>query len=251
MNDSTFQREDRYIVIKRSDLKKVPVSYRSSLVDPMFSLLSHLPRRECLVIESDWPEYERYWQMIERRVAGQASEPETLATLVLGGAFDSTELGDNDIQVDQHLVEALQQRLVKSTDDVHIELVDRAVLDRVTAERDALQLRLNAADQRIDELTQGHGEQVALVPVERSYDVRAQMILAFNTSRQAGEDLDDALGAAYKAALRYTPHPGRAPARVASRDDSIAWLKRIDGIGQNRAELIYSMGFRRHTEPGE
>ena len=31
----------------------------------------------------------------------------------------------------------------------------------------------------------------------------------------------------------------------ASRDDSIAWLKRIDGIGQNRAELIYSMGFRR------
>jgi len=123
--------------------------------------------------------------------------------------------------------------------------------DRVTAERDALQQRLNTADQRIDELTQGHGEQVALVPVERSYDVRAQMILAFNTSRQAGEDLDDALGAAYKAALRYTPHPGRAPARVASRDDSIAWLKRIDGIGQNRAELIYSMGFRRHTEPGE
>jgi hypothetical protein len=71
MNDSTFQREDRYIVIKRSDLKKVPVSYRSSLVDPMFSLLSHLPRRECLVIESDWPEYESYWQMIERRMTGQ------------------------------------------------------------------------------------------------------------------------------------------------------------------------------------
>ncbi|RON52891.1 hypothetical protein BK666_01970 [Pseudomonas frederiksbergensis] len=153
MNDSTFQREDRYIVIKRNDLKKVPVSYRSSLVEPMFSLLSHLPRRECLVIESDWPEYERYWQMIERRVAGQASEPETLATLVLGGAFDATELGDNDIQVDQKLVEALQQRLVSGMDDVHIELVDRAVLDRVTAERDALQLRLNAADQRIDELT--------------------------------------------------------------------------------------------------
>jgi len=35
---------------------------------------------------------------------------------------------------------------------------------------------------------------------------------------------------------------------VASRDESIYWLKRIDGIGQNRAELIYSMGFRRHTE---
>lgn len=39
-----------------------------------------------------------------------------------------------------------------------------------------------------------------------------------------------------------------APVAVASRDESIAWLKRIDGIGQARAELIYSMGFRRHTD---
>lgn len=39
-----------------------------------------------------------------------------------------------------------------------------------------------------------------------------------------------------------------APVAVASRDESIYWLKRIDGIGQARAELIYSMGFRRHTE---
>lgn len=72
---------------------------------------------------------------------------------------------------------------------------------------DELQQRLNAADQRIDELTQCNGEQVALMPVERSYDVRAKQIIAFNTSRQGGGDLDDALDAAYKAALRYTPHP--------------------------------------------
>lgn len=37
----------------------------------MLSLLSHLPHRECLVIESDWPEYEPVWQMIERRMNGQ------------------------------------------------------------------------------------------------------------------------------------------------------------------------------------
>lgn len=83
--------------------------------------------------------------------------------------------------------------------------------DRMKAERDALQLRLNAADQRIDELTPSKDEQVALMPVERSYDVRAKQILAFNTSKQGGGDLDDALGAAYKAALRYTPHPGEKP----------------------------------------
>lgn len=41
---------------------------------------------------------------------------------------------------------------------VGTELVDRAHVIRLIAERDALQLRLNAADQRIDELTQQHPE---------------------------------------------------------------------------------------------
>jgi hypothetical protein len=66
-----LQREDRYIVIKRSDLRKVPVPYRSHLVDPMFSLLGHLPRRECVVVESDWPEYQLVRAMIEHRMAGK------------------------------------------------------------------------------------------------------------------------------------------------------------------------------------
>jgi hypothetical protein len=71
MEMSAFQREDRYIVIKRNDLKKVPVAYRSHLVDPMFSLLGHLPRRECVVVESDWPEYHLVWAMLEHRMAGK------------------------------------------------------------------------------------------------------------------------------------------------------------------------------------
>ncbi|MCU7218438.1 hypothetical protein [Pseudomonas sp. VE 196-7] len=80
------------------------------------------------------------------------SDIPTLATLVLGGAFDATELGENDIQPDMKLIEELQQRLVTGTDDVYVELINRAELDRVTAENAALQQRLNAADQRIDEL---------------------------------------------------------------------------------------------------
>lgn len=88
-------------------------------------------------------------------------------------------------------------------------------INQLRAERDALQLRLNAADPRIDELTTQHQpEQVALMPVERSYDVRAKQLLAFNTCKQGGGDLDDALGAAYQAALLYTPHPGEQPAPV-------------------------------------
>jgi hypothetical protein len=75
-----FKREDRYIVIKRSDLKRVPVNYRSALVDPMFSLLSHLPRRECLVIEGDWPEFEPTWAAIEARVNGKPTEQHQVDT---------------------------------------------------------------------------------------------------------------------------------------------------------------------------
>ncbi|EPJ2807353.1 hypothetical protein ACTHGN_000341 [Pseudomonas putida] len=66
-----FEREDRYIVIKRSDLAKVPVNYRSALVEPVFHLQAHLPNRECLVIESDWPEYEQAWAAIKARVTGE------------------------------------------------------------------------------------------------------------------------------------------------------------------------------------
>jgi hypothetical protein len=65
-----FQREDRYIVIKRKDLEKVPASYRKDLVDPLPWLQVHLPHREYLVIESDWPEYEQAWAMIEARITG-------------------------------------------------------------------------------------------------------------------------------------------------------------------------------------
>lgn len=61
-------------------------------------------------------------------------------------------------------------------------------------------------------------EQMACVPVERCYDVRAKMIIAFNEAKKAGGDLDDALDAAYKSALRYSPNPLNAeqPAPVAA-----------------------------------
>lgn len=120
MNDSTFQREDRYIVIKRSDLEKVPVGYWSSLIEPIGALQAHLPHRECLVIESDWPEYDQAWRMIERRMAGQL--PVTAA---------------------EELEAVLHWR------DKHAVAIK---------ERDALQDRLNAADQRIDDFAGGECE---------------------------------------------------------------------------------------------
>jgi hypothetical protein len=134
-----FERENRYIVIKRSDLEKVPVSYRSSLVDPMFSLLSHLPRRKFLVIESDWPEYEQYWKRIELRVNdATGAQPEVVAVINEEGKIFKEKVVEYRPGI---------ERLPVGT-----ELVDIAHVIRLTAERDALQLRLNAADQRNDEL---------------------------------------------------------------------------------------------------
>lgn len=56
------------------------------------------------------------------------------------------------------------------------------------------------------------GEQMARMPVERCYDVRAKMIIAFNEAKKAGGDLDDHLDAAYKSALRFSPNPDAQPA---------------------------------------
>ncbi|WP_236202643.1 hypothetical protein [Pseudomonas lactis] len=111
---SEFKREDRYIVIKRSDLGKVPAGYWSSLIEPIGALRAHLPHRECLVIESDWPEYEVVWQMIERRMTGQPA--------------------------------------VTAAEELDAVLHWRGKHAQAIRERDALQQRLTAADERWDEL---------------------------------------------------------------------------------------------------
>ena len=71
-----FQREDRYIVIKRSDMDKAPAELRRSfstqcrkLHDGMFK--HGAPARQFVVVESDWPEYHLVWAMLEHRMAGK------------------------------------------------------------------------------------------------------------------------------------------------------------------------------------
>jgi hypothetical protein len=135
-----FQREDRYIVIKRKDLEKVPAAYRKDLVDPLPWLQVHLPRRECLVIESDWPEYEPVWAMVEARMTGAPMPP-------AGG--EVKEIGGIDVAAASVLrfwaEDAHNIRCVRAEDfDAH--------LTRLQAENAALQHRLNVADQLVDDL---------------------------------------------------------------------------------------------------
>lgn len=67
-DNEPFQREERYIVIKRKHLSKAKEeALRTYLFEDNISTI------ECVVVESDWPENETVWRMIEDRVTGRAS----------------------------------------------------------------------------------------------------------------------------------------------------------------------------------
>lgn len=63
---SEFKREERYIVVKLKHLAGLQVA-------PLRNFLreNRVPTLDCVVVESDWPEYDKVWQSIERRMTGQ------------------------------------------------------------------------------------------------------------------------------------------------------------------------------------
>ncbi|WP_353192147.1 hypothetical protein [Pandoraea pnomenusa] len=63
-----FEREERYIVIKRKNLSSTKEQIlRDVLHDNAISTVA------CVVVESDWPEYEPTWAAIEARVTGRTA----------------------------------------------------------------------------------------------------------------------------------------------------------------------------------
>ncbi|WP_426807997.1 hypothetical protein ABOC32_16590 [Pseudomonas sp. WOUb67] len=90
MVSAPFQREDRYIVVKRSDLallSPVDSDLVHSYLEGVLSLMAewNCPEREYLVLESDWPEFAPAWAAIERRVTGSPApqpHPEPIAWMV-------------------------------------------------------------------------------------------------------------------------------------------------------------------------
>lgn len=57
---SDFKREERYIVIKLSDLNKD----QKTLVTHGLKA-NNIPTRECVVVEKHWPIYDAVWKLIE------------------------------------------------------------------------------------------------------------------------------------------------------------------------------------------
>lgn len=68
-----FMREERYIVFKMSDLGNSLKGDEIRRLAREYAEQRHLkgkPPLECVVVESDWPEYEPTWRAIEARVTG-------------------------------------------------------------------------------------------------------------------------------------------------------------------------------------
>jgi hypothetical protein len=82
-----FKREERYIVFKLSKLHTDEL-VRAKQLKTLKNAFVEDARVDCVVIESDWPEYEPVWAMIEARVTGQTPAlggvPEVIAYVCHG-----------------------------------------------------------------------------------------------------------------------------------------------------------------------
>ncbi len=159
----------------------------------------------------------------------------------------------NRISYDPHGPEVVLASAFDGATRLFLDAAERCVASERREKE--LQQRLTAADEQIDLLSPRHTEQpegkrerfqkwvmATKHPVYGFLDGRS---LARGDDRTGyADEYVQGLWVAYLAFGVEQP----ASVAVASRDESIAWLKRIDGIGQARAELIYSMGFRRHTD---
>jgi len=71
--------EKRYIVIKTKDFVELPDHWQAQL-NEVLSVIDMVRRErgksgiECIVIESDWPDYDKHLQMLADRVDGVPTE---------------------------------------------------------------------------------------------------------------------------------------------------------------------------------
>lgn len=184
MTVSEFKREARYIVIKLSDLNKLRGTQTEALRQELATVSRRLPKRECVVVESDWPEYHFVWLMLEHRMAGypvpdfnavkcaadvQAAQSELAAlreenkkvqkryedmtdrAVEFEAAAESAELGLQREAALREELTAIKTDLDKG--DWKAEAIQRyAWLKEVSAQRDDLSQRLTAAEQRNSDL---------------------------------------------------------------------------------------------------
>ena len=101
-----FKREQRYFVVKVKDAKEYLDAHQLEKLAEIADTISEgrekdgIPAVECVVVESDWPEYESTWRAIEDRVTGAQPAQKAVAYLDLGagGYMDiGTDLNDEQL----------------------------------------------------------------------------------------------------------------------------------------------------------
>ena len=101
-----FKREQRYFVVKVKDAKEYLDAHQLEKLAEIADTISEgrekdgIPAVDCVVVESDWPEYELTWKAIEARVTGVQPAQKAVAYLDLGagGYMDiGTDLNDEQL----------------------------------------------------------------------------------------------------------------------------------------------------------
>lgn len=168
---SEFKREIRYTVIKHNQLTESQMQYLKNCI-----FGEGIPTVEAVVIESDWPEFEPVWRMIEDRVSGAPVEGGKSEYDALAAAMTANQTIDG---VPRELLEVVA-RFVSSQADafplinvprgLRSEALDqvarelRALLDAPAKEQQWVSVEaFNRVSSELEELkaTQSQGEPVA------------------------------------------------------------------------------------------
>lgn len=127
-----MKRENRYLIIKRSDLEKVGITRTASNTInfwaekvELFRKSQGKPPLECVVVESDWPEYELVWELIRLRVEKAQIPAETVQGIVDAPAVNSAlcafyddATNDNAFALVRAVMEACLPRAPETFDSV-------------------------------------------------------------------------------------------------------------------------------------
>ena len=100
MTKTEFQREERYVVFKVSDLGNSLKGDEIRRLAREYAEQRRLKGKEpleCVVVEKDWPEYEPTWKAIEARVTGAQSVPEESAIQTAARVMNIELIRERDI----------------------------------------------------------------------------------------------------------------------------------------------------------
>ena len=110
--NNEFTREERYIVFKLSDLgNSLKGDEIRKLAREYAEHRKQLGKKplDCVVVESDWPEYEPTWKAIEARVTGAQSVPEESAIQTAARVMNIELIRERDAL--RAKIEAMEKRL--------------------------------------------------------------------------------------------------------------------------------------------